>query len=453
MFGWGVLFPCRSTLLSDYSNTFLSQSAIDYHLKQPYIHQYNLDVQQELPKGMALSVAYVGSRGIHLYDLYDGSPVIPCNYPGTNPNASTLGCAGLTTLPWNNGMSPVYNTNMTYLALGPTTSLTTICNPWFGQSCRLNPNLAEVTMDQSRGDSYYNGLQVSVNKRVSRGLQFQGAYTWSRTLDTSQGEMIGGADGSDDPLNPWNTRFDRGPTVFDAKNNFRLNAMYTFPNLQGHGFASALLDGWKMGNILSIQSGSPFSVTNSSGVSVSNAELDFLDGGCKMVNERVSYVTPQNLAWAQSLNPPTPANPTGAVLYNPKKVIIGSSTQWFNPNMFTEPAPVMGTGGATGGVFGDVSRGKLYGPGMGDWDFSLIKDTRLPHFGEAGGLEFRAEFFNVVNRANFAFPSPMALETSANAAFTPGANPGQVVVNPVAGLVANTSTNSRQIQFALKINF
>jgi hypothetical protein len=427
------------------ANTFPDESAIDYHMKQPYLHQYNLGIQQELPGAMALSLSYVGSRGIHLYRTQEGNPVIPCNYPGGVPSYMAAYCAGLTSQPWNHGMTPVYANSLNGSSLGYGSPCV------IGQSCRLNPNQVELTYDTSDGDSYYNSLQANLTKRVSKGLQFQGSFTWSRATDTTQGTMIGSADGSEDESNPWNPRFDYGPTAFDTKYNFRLNSLYTFPNLQGHGFIGGLLRGWSMGNIISVQTGMPFDVVNGTGLSDSNSELDFLDGGAKMCTERLSYVTPENLAWAKGINP-------NAVLYNPSTVITSNPNQWFNPNMFTEAPLINGAAGVLGGTFGDVSRGKFIGPGMTNWDFSLVKDTRLPRLGEAARLEFRAEFFNILNKTNFAFPSPFTLSTSANAGysyqgFSTPTNPTGAQINGTAGVVANTATNSRQIQFALKLVF
>jgi hypothetical protein len=431
-------------------NTYPMPTAFNYNMKSPYLYQYNLGIQQELPGAMALSVSYVGSRGIHLYRMQDGNPLIPCNYPGGVPSYMGTWCAGLTSQPWNNGMTPVWADLLTVNGTTSTFEYGAPCVLVPAESCRLNPNLAETTYVTSNGDSYYNSLQASLNKRLSKGLQLQGSFTWSRSTDDGQGTEIGGVDGSEDGSNPWNLRFDYGPSVFNTPVNFRLNALYTIPSLQGHGFMGGLLSGWMMGNVIAAQGGMPFDVINGTGLSVSNSELDDMDGGAKMDMERESYVTAQNLAWAQRINP-------NAVVYNPKTVITHNPNQWFNPNMFTEPEPVVGASGVLGGTLGNESVNELKGPRMTDWDFSLVKDTPLPHT-EAAKLEFRAEFFNILNKTNFLFPAPYTLATSANTGMvfsgaTTPQNPGGATLNRAAGLVSNTSTNSRQIQFALKFIF
>ena len=108
------------------------------------------------------------------------------------------------------------------------------------------------------------------------------------------------------------------------------------------------------------------------------------------------------------------------MVFDPKKAVNNhNANALYNVNMFTEPEPVMGAEGVLGGTLGDVSANKLIGPGLGDWDFSLVKDTPLPHLGlgEAAKLQFRAEFFNILNKTNFLFPQPYTLTTSTNSGF------------------------------------
>jgi len=100
------------------------------------------------------------------------------------------------------------------------------------------------------------------------------------------------------------------------------------------------------------------------------------------------------------------------------------------------------------GTLGDVLRGVLVGPGLADWDFSLNKDTVVPKLGEKGRLEFRAEFFNIINHTNFNFPG--ILQNNQNFIQT---GIGTGIVNPAAGVVSTTATNARQIQFGLRLEF
>jgi hypothetical protein len=116
-------------------------------------------------------------------------------------------------------------------------------------------------------------------------------------------------------------------------------------------------------------------------------------------------------------------------------VIVGKPNQWFNPNAFLTPAfATPAQMAANGGFYGNVGRDTLIGPGLATWDFSVLKDTRIR---EQLNLQFRAEIFNLLNRANFNLPNAVV--------FTPSG------VSPTAGVITSTSTTSRQVQFGLKL--
>jgi hypothetical protein len=130
-------------------------------------------------------------------------------------------------------------------------------------------------------------------------------------------------------------------------------------------------------------------------------------------------------------------------------VITGNPNQWYNPFMFGVPAL---------GQLGNAPRSILRGPGLGTWDFSLVKDTKLGILGEEGNVQFRAEFFNMLNRANFGFMN--AGMTAFNASTTAGSAcpAGTTYCNntaplSTAGQITTTSTTARQIQLALRVSF
>jgi len=110
---------------------------------------------------------------------------------------------------------------------------------------------------------------------------------------------------------------------------------------------------------------------------------------------------------------------------------LGTPAEWFNPNAFIAPPN-------NSGFFGNLRRNTLPGPGLATWDFSILKDTAIR---ERLHLQFRAEFFNILNRANFNTPTLIVATVAGN---TP-------VPNPAAGGITGTSTSARQIQFALKL--
>jgi hypothetical protein len=229
------------------------------------------------------------------------------------------------------------------------------------------------------------------------------------------------------------------------------------PNLvKGNGFLAKVTNGWFMSSIISIQSGQPFSpitANNRSNSGVAQAQQ----------GDRVNINTPALLAaYPCTSTPGHPAtgpdtNPCAyvPVVYNPDTVITGKPDQWFNPAMFSISPQCTGAAltncSPTIGQLGTAGRNILTGPPERDWDFSLVKDTKLGFLGEAGMLEFRAEFFNVLNHANF---SGDHLSTSVFDGAPGDITPFSEPISSSAGQVTRQlADNQRQIQLALRIEF
>jgi len=350
----------------------------------PTLISYTLRIQQELSPNTSLTVGYVGSHGYHQIigiDANEPFPVIcpaspcPATYPATFP-------AGIANRPVPAG---------TYFV--PTTT-------------KANPAIANTWTWFSEGVSSYNALQADVNRRFSGGLTLRGAYTFSKVLD--DGDSLNATTSGGGPAlasNPFNLRSDWGLGTFDVRHVAVANATYTLPLGYGRrflggvgGFRSAAVSGWTVNSIVTLQGGFPFS-------------------------PQLSYNPSNN---GDTRNPVRPfANPafTGPV-------ILGKADKWFNPNAFLAPANTP----ANGGFYGNVGRDTLIGPGLATWDFSVLKDTPIR---ERLNLQFRAEIFNLLNRANFNLPNAVV--------FTPSG------VSPTAGAITSTSTTSRQVQFGLKL--
>ena len=364
---------------------------MDYYLKQPYTVQYDLSVQRELSSNVALTVAYVGARGIHLF-----------GGPGSLANPTVP-------LSITNGI-PVYPYDCNE------------CPPW---GCpRLNPNLGAIVLSTTEADSHYNALQATLTTRNYHGLQSQVGYTWQSSLDDApilmNNDAAGGSFGNE-LTDPFSGRPDHGPSNDDVKQNLRVSTIYHLPDVRWSTPAAGLFKGWFTGNILAAQGGYPFSPVISG---------DWADMGVAMAEgvERPNPVTAANLVAAQALNP-------NAVIYNPSTVKIGNPNHWFNYNMFT-----LGPQGTQG----TSSRNSLRGPDMINWDFSMNKDTKLRFLGEGGNLEFRSEFFNIINHTNFGLPNSQVFLTSGSSA---------TVATSTAGLITSVVGSSRQIQFALRLTF
>lgn len=397
----------------------------DYNYKQPHMLQYNLTVEQQLPGNMGLSVSYVGSRGWSL------------NSPNSQFNQVAPTAVVNGTPYWDNKL-------VACQSIVPT--------------CRNNPNWGQVTLQTTDALSWYNSLQVVVNKRLSRGLEFQGAYTYAQALDTGTGALISAecsSSGADAGVYPSNRYLDKGPSCFDVRNNLRFNLMYHFPNMKSDSFVSKLANGWWMGNIVSVQTGYTFTPILASTRSNSSQQNRASVGNA---SQAVTYgCTPGKLfLYGQPVCPAGGTITLNYVPFNSGTVSQNDPNQWYNPLMFmmspaiTCPGTVT-TSNPSGDICqtaGSAGRDILRGPGLGTWNFSLVKDTALKFLGEQGSLQFRAEFFNLLNRANFAMPNGTVF-TGKNT------DTGSYSEAPAstAGQILATSGTSRQIQLALKVAF
>jgi hypothetical protein len=413
-----VAFPITPPTVASVLSSNLTNSVVtvDYNAGQPYNIQYNLGGQRQLGRNTAINVAYVGSHGVHLWQQLEGNPTIP-----------TAVVNGIQY--WSDSIP--------------------LCQSGTIPTCRNNPNFGSVTTNSTVGVSYYDSLQVVVNKRLSSGLEAQGAYTYGHSLGTPIGQVVGadcaGAPGMDTGVSSNTREYDYGPSCFDVRHNFRLSLLYYFPNLKSHGLLSKLVDGWWTGNIVALQTGLPFTpilANNRSNSGNLSTGADRVDINTQTVAKGTVLTNAEGGDYISA---------TTFIPYNPYTVITGNSNQWFNPNMFhLQPmAPCPNNPALTCGTLGDAARGVLRGPDLGEWDFSLVKDTAVSLLDKQGSVEFRAEFFNVLNHTNFGMPASATVFNGATSVL--GAY--QQAPLPGVGQITTTVTTSRQIQFALKLIF
>jgi len=400
---------------------------IDYNWKSSYMIQYNASVQQQLPWDMMAGVAYVGNHGVHLPTVRDGNPIVPTSFGPCGDPASL--CVG-GKVPFWDSSSPNY--------------------------VNLNPNFGSDINVATSASSRYNALQVVLQKRIGHGLEISGAFTRSRVTDETQGQsniqdcIVSGGLLGVYPLNP---SVDQGPACFNIKNNWEINVLYHLPNLRkDNGFLAKAANGWFMSSIVSIQSGQPFSPLI--GDNRSNSLV--LQG---QQGDRPIANTPALLAaYPCTSQPGQPAagnNPCAytPIPFDPKTVITGNPNNWFNGAMFSLPPNCTGPGltncSSTIGQLGTAGRNILTGPAERNWDFSLVKDTKLGFLGEGGTLEFRAEFFNVINHPNF---SGQHLNTQVFLGDPTDVSPFSE--QPGNGRVTQqVQDNQREIQLALRLEF
>jgi hypothetical protein len=256
---------------------------------------------------------------------------------------------------------------------------------------RLNPKAAAESSEAPVADSNYHSLQMGLNRRFSHGVQAQLSYTWSKCMDNASGTY--GLEGGIPWSNPLNGSFDRGRCLFDRPQVLRLSGVYALPFAQ-----NILVKGWQMSGGLTAQNGAPWNVT-----------VGFDQSGNVVTgSERPNLVMPAD------------------------QIITGSVSKYANPAGFSLPAP---------GALGNLQRDFLSGPGTLNFDYAVIKETPIK---EQVRIQFRAEFFNLFNHANFSLPNANSFVQTANGGGAP---------NPTFGKITATTTASRQIQFALKVLF
>ena len=414
------------------TNPVISPITVNHSYKTPRMYDFNLAVERKLPFDTILSVAYAGSKGLHLWQpIAEANPFCP-----TTNTFVPRGCETITT---------VAAGKPTWIA-APASALSTCADGSKAAQCRLSQNYGNFSLFDTRGDSWYHSLQVNITKKLSRGLQYQVSYTFSKLMDDSEG--LANSDTSNSApglaVDPFHPRQDWGPANFDVKSNLRINLLYHFPKVHGQDFIGHVLSGWWTGSIFSTQTGQPFSPL----MSADRAQSGVL--GSKGGLERLSYVTASNLAAVQAAAVAAgvttcASTSTGCIPYNPvvydrKTVITHQIGQWFNPNMFTLPAI---------GTLGDVSRNTLRNPGLTQFDFSMNKDTAWKLLGEAGMVQFRAEVFNILNHPGLGPAQDSVFAGTAK----PAAGSIYAAENPSLTSITNQVNSSRQIQFSIKLMF
>ncbi len=308
--------------------------AVDPHFKSGRVLSYNFNIQHEV-FGTVLQATYVGSQGRHLRLNGD----------------------------WNQGINGV----------------------------RPISGFSSININESASSSNYNGLWLSANKRLAKGLTFQTSYAFSKSID------INSVGSSNPQMQDFrNFKAERALSDFDARHRFVLSGVYLLPMTGRSGFTKRLYEGWSVAPIVNLQSGNPFSPIVPLQPTGSSGSLEAFD--------RPDYVGGQSLLVAN----PDPS-------------------QWINKAAFVRHI----------GGFGNAGRNILTSPGFQDVDFSVAKNTAIT---ERVSLQFRAEAFNILNHPNFAQPINQ---------FT-AANFGQITATRTA---RGDLGSSRQLQLGMKLVF
>jgi len=365
-FEQGLPLPAAQSITS----SSLSFDAEDPHFRSALIQQYNLQVEQQFGSNV-LTVGYVGNTGQHLPETINNINQPLPFVPGSSPTAGDFRLQGVL------------------------------------------PNLAGVSWLQSEGISNYNALQMSFQRRFTKGLAFDANYTYAKALSDITGFSEEGDQGwSNANPNAINT-IDYGEAENDIHHRFALSANYELQYGKGFtGIKKQVLHGWEINTITVWQSGKPFSILNGGGA----ADATTTGPGAGVVYG----------------NRATPSNSGG----NDRPNQIASThlahktlTEWFNTAAFA-PQPL--------GTIGTTQRNSLFGPHFRHIDLSIFKDFPVT---ERVNVQFRAEAFDITNTPDY---------------FMPNTNVGnQELGNPSFGQITNYDPNyvPRQLQFALKVQF
>jgi hypothetical protein len=356
---------------------------------QPYTTQWSLDIQRRLPYDVVLSVGYVGNKGTHIdetVELNAPAPSILANPGGRRPIPSFVDGVG-----------------------GPVRPLN---------------RLRWLTSD---GNSWYHALQVNAQKRFSKGLQMNIAYTFSKAMGEGYGRNESGGALPNSFQNPKDRAAEKTRYGFDFRHSAVISFLYELPapGKLNEGAAKYFFGGWQTNGIVVLRSGLPFSV-------LQNNTINTIEG----------HVRPDRLASGKLDNP--------------------TINKWFDPDAFRvvtcqQPGAATTAGQALNSYlaqfchYGSSGQAILEGPGFKNVDFSLLKNIPIK---EKLRMQFRAEIFNIFNTPQFGIPN---FTLNGATAFLPsaagGAFPTQVTPSRGPGAISSLVAPMRQMQFGLKLLF
>jgi Carboxypeptidase regulatory-like domain len=359
-----------------------------------YVYQYNFNIQRQITSNMTILVGYMGSRGLHN----------PFQVDSTNHILPTKAANGdyYWPIPYTGNLSASAQQNLL-----------------------LNPSVAGIPSTMWQSSSWYNALTVKVDKRMSHGFQVQGSFTWSKSIDNSSGSAAGDTFAFDYTSLPWyDLSLNKGLSDFDVRRNLVINGLWNVPTPTALGvFGDRVLGGWQLGVILNLSDGVPTfpSIATSSpdmlGEDIATVQPPNVAAGCSpqnLVNPNYRHTLFYTNLSCLSLVPMTAANAS----YCDQRLGAGTCSN----------------------IRGDLGRNTLIGPGLVNVDFSAFKNNYVPRISETFNVQFRAEFFNVLNHTNFAPSGNLA-------PFTQGGVPN----TGTFGQLTSTQGQNREIQLALKL--
>jgi hypothetical protein len=416
-----------------------STQAVNPNFVQPYIVDWNIDIQRAITNNLTIDVAYVGTHGANETDWRD-------------INQPALGAG------WNAGavascLSPA-SVAGNYSACAPDTAAEV------GPYSSKFPYLTNIVQLNNQDYSNYNALQVTLNERASHGLSFLGAYTYAHSLDFVSGEN---SSAQPYPIDSYNLALNYANSDFDVRHRFSFSPTWALPGRKSPG---QMLEGWTVSSVIALQSGSPWFPADETNDLLGTAEYaDSIGSGIQTWN----YTGPKSAFQAAPTPIPCFVDPTngnspmaGCTKGLPQACITAATAPYSGSaqlqglalaSLYNIGCYVKGAGILTPPAFGTVgnaSRNMFRLPGYYNVDFSVTKDWK---FTERFSAQFRAEFFNLFNWANFAIPATLGGGVDPGSGFggqfgCACATPDVQGNNPILG-----SGGPRHIQFGLKLAF
>ena len=417
--------------------------------KRNYIMQWNVNVQRQVSPSTSVTLAYAGSRGIHnpfqtdeLNTVFPFSttsgwlfPTVPSIIP-TNPPQ------GVPIPPLN---TPVVCSSP-FAPQGACGNISGSSPTGIVPGQRINPNVALIQSTIFQAQSWYEALQARVDKRLSHSLQLGGSFTWGKSLDTSSSSFAG--DNYSNNITPtiewWDIHLSKGLSDFNVTRNLVINGLWTVPTPASFtGPLSFVAKGWELGAVFEASDGTPLWTLGG----IEGDPMGQLNGEPMSIPDYVSGCNLTNPSSGRS----------GTLQYiNPNCFInaVAPSAAFFNaaspfgcdksfiPNYAAANPGLPPLNPLTCiNLMGNLGRNTVIGPGLLNLDFSVVKDNYIKKITESFNVQFRAEFFNVLNRANFAPPAAGNLEARSATGTVPAG----------FGILTTTQVPNREIQFALKL--
>ena len=433
----GNIYPSSSdtSVLKCGTNRLCTVQATDQNLRNAYVMSWSLGIQHGITRNLSIDLSYVGNHATKLLALdYTNTPPVGTGYCfGFTPSQIAAVAAASPSTPCPTTITTSTAVNATALQLARPLNdkypyysyIYTVSNPLY---------------------SNYNGAQITLTQRVTRGLASTVGFTWAHALDQQTGER-GGPNGT-----PFNYKSDYASSDFDIRKRFTATVTYAFPSKSGFG---QMLQGWKVTSIVNIQSALPWSVTGSrsadpSGIAEFQDRWNFY-GNPKDFSGRKTEPIPFFLPGA---TPPAGRSTSELAINNPactSKVGPAGSLSYValqKWGCFVEGDSIMVPPAI--GSYGTMARNLFRANGLHTWDGSVMKDWK---FGERVTGQFRAEVFNLLNQTQYG--NPQFNGAGGNLPFgTPGAfgasqaTPDVSNNNPSLG-----SGGPREFQFGFKVMF